>query len=133
VTWSETWTKCSPRGTQTRRYTVDVYPTRSGKQCPPPETRNCVYPGPQTIMVDASLGTWGTRDCPKRRGPAKERKLLSTAYTGESHEAFPVSAMCQYEPLKVTVGDVVVFKVRAPESPCASERCGVSFSLFNGQ
>ena len=84
-------------------------------------------------MVDASLGTWGTRDCPKRRGPAKERKLLSTAYKGESHEAFPVSAMCQYEPLKVTVGDVVVFKVRAPESPCASERCGVSFSLFNGQ
>ena len=28
VTWSETWSKCSPDGTQTRRYTVDVYPTR---------------------------------------------------------------------------------------------------------
>jgi len=107
VTWSETWTKCSPDGTQSRRYTVDVYPTRAGKQCPPPETRPCTYPGPETIMVDGSVGTWGTKDC------AQRRKMLA-AYTGESHESFTMSAMCQYAPLKVTVGDVVVFKVHAP-------------------
>lgn len=107
VTWSETWTKCSPDGTQSRRYTVDVYPTRAGKQCPPPETRPCTYPGPETIMVDGSVGTWGTKDC------AQRRKMLA-AYTGESHESFTMSAMCQYAPLKVTVGDVVVFKKASP-------------------
>jgi hypothetical protein len=31
-------------------------------------------------------------------------------YPGESHESFTMSDMCQYEPLKVTVGDVLVFK-----------------------
>jgi hypothetical protein len=44
-----------------------------------------------------------------------------------------VSAMCQYEPLKVTVGDVVVFKVSARKSVRQRRRCGASFCLFNGQ
>ena len=33
VSWSASWTKCSPTGMQTRRYTVDVYPTRGGAAC----------------------------------------------------------------------------------------------------
>jgi hypothetical protein len=110
VTWSETWTKCSPDGIQTRRYSVDVYPTRSGQQCPGPEARTCTYSGPETIMIDGNDGAWAPKDCAQRR-TAHERKVL--AYTGESHESFPMSDMCQYQPIKVTVGDVLVFKKAA--------------------
>ena len=109
VTWSEVWTKCSPEGTQSRRYVVDVYPTRSGLQCPGPEVRPCSYPGPETIMIDGSDdGKWGTRDCALRRSAGARRMMQ--AYTGESHESFPMSSMCQYQPVKATVGDVLVFK-----------------------
>jgi len=110
VTWSETWTKCSPDGIQTRRYSVNVYPTRSGQQCPGPEARTCTYSGPETIMIDGNDGAWAPKDCAARR--TAERKVL--AYTGESHGSFPMSDMCQYEPIKVTVGDVLVFKKAAP-------------------
>jgi len=108
VTWSESWTKCSPGGKQTRRYTVDVYPTRTGKQCPAPQTQSCTYAGPQTIMIDGKAGTWGAKDCAQRRAPAAERKMLG--YPGETHETFVMSGMCQYDAIKVTVGDVLVFK-----------------------
>ena len=62
-------------------------------------------------MIDGADGTWNTKDCAQRRS-VKERKLL--AYTGESHESFPMSEMCQYAPIKVTVGDVLVFKKGEP-------------------
>jgi hypothetical protein len=55
-------------------------------------------------MVDGNDGTWSTRQC------APARRLL--AYTGETHETFAMPPLCQYEPIKVTVGDVVVFKKR---------------------
>ncbi len=74
VEWSESWTKCSREGKQSRRYRVLVYPTRIGKQCPAPETRACVYPGAQTILVDGNEGLWRTRQC------QPTRRLL--AYTG---------------------------------------------------
>ena len=112
VTWAEDWTKCSPEGTQSRRYVVNVYPTRSGLQCPGPEVRPCSYPGPETIMIDGNDGKWGTRDCAVRRS-AGARRLQ--AYTGESHESFPMSSMCQYEHIKATVGDVLVFKKDAAD------------------
>jgi hypothetical protein len=114
VTWSETWTKCSPDGTQSRRYQVDVYPTRRGKQCPGPEVRACSYPGPQTIMIDASDGTWGTQDCGRLQNVRNAGVRRMLAYTGESHENFRMSDLCQYNPIKVTVGDVLVFKKAAP-------------------
>ena len=63
-----------------------------------------MYPGVKTIMVDGNDGTWSTRQC------APARRLL--AYTGETHETFAMPPLCQYEPIKVTVGDVVVFKKR---------------------
>jgi len=72
VTWSGSWTKCSRRGSQSRKYTTNVYAACGGEQCPPMETRNCLY--------------------------------------GETHESFPMAQMCQYEPINVTVGDVLVFK-----------------------
>ena len=110
VTWDAAWTKCSRDGTQSRRYTVQVYPTRSGQQCPGPQTRPCPYTGPQTIMIDGQEGAWSSKDCTRRALAA--RQLL--AYTGETHERFPVAEMCQYEPVKATVGDVLVFKKAAP-------------------
>jgi len=105
VSWSESWTKCSPDGFQTRRYTVDIYPTRAGKQCPQPQKKGCTYPGSQTINVDGNDGTWGTKDCAQRR--SAKRTVLN--YLGETHESFSMSDMCQHEPIKVTVGDVLVF------------------------
>ena len=109
--WSESWTKCSREGKQSRRYTVLVYPTRTGKQCPGPETRACVYPGPQTILVDGKDGIWSTRQC------VPTRRLL--AYTGETHETFAMPPLCQYDPIKLTVGDVVVFKKRPEDTVTA--------------
>lgn len=106
VTWDTKWTPCSSAGTQARRYTVDVYPTRAGKQCPVPEMRSCSYDGPKTIMVDGKDGNWGTKDCANGQ---QRRKTLG--YTGESHETFTMSSLCQYAPIKVTVGDVLVFKM----------------------
>ena len=114
VTWSDSWTQCSPDGTQSRRYEVDVYPTRRGKQCPSgPEVRTCSYPGPQTITVDGSDGTWGTKDCGRLRNVLNAGRRMQ-AYTGESHENFQMSDLCQYTPIKATVGDVLVLKKAAP-------------------
>ena len=110
VTWSgswTSWTKCSRRGSQSRKYTINVYAARGGEQCPPLETRICLYPGPQTIMIDSSDGAFSTTECAQlRHNPAC--KTLSDF--GETHESFPMAQMCQYEPINVTVGDVLVFK-----------------------
>lgn len=101
VTWDDlSWTKCSPQGTQSRRYTVDVHPTRAGKQCPAPEVRPCEYAGPQEVSMD-----WKMQPCAATR--RSDRNLLG--YTGETHEVFPIMPMCQYNAIKVTVGDTLVF------------------------
>jgi len=59
-------------------------------------------------MIDGKAGTWGAKDCAQRRAPAAERKMLG--YPGETHETFVMSGMCQYDAIKVTVGDVLVLK-----------------------
>ncbi len=41
-------------------------------------------------------------------------RSLMLAYTGETHETFAMPRLCQYDPIKVTVGDVVVFKKSLP-------------------
>jgi tetratricopeptide (TPR) repeat protein len=41
-------------------------------------------------------------------GVGQERKMLG--YVGETHESFMIAGMCQYDPIQVTVGDVLVFK-----------------------
>merc|ERR1712205_20838 len=80
VTWDDlSWTKCSPQGTQSRRYTVDVYPTRAGKQCPAPEVRPCEYAGPQEVSMD-----WKMQPCAATR--RSDRNLLG--YTGETPRCF---------------------------------------------
>ena len=64
-------------------------------------------------MIDGFDGTWGPKDCARRMGAkSMTRKMLG--YTGESHESFPMSEMCQYDPVRVTVGDVLVFKKADP-------------------
>ena len=110
VTWDAFWTKCSKEGTQSRRYSVEVYPTRTGRPCPAPEVRTCTYTGPETIMIDGQEGVWSTRDCARR----KAATCRLAAYTGETHERVPMTDMCQYAAVKATVGDVLVFKKSAP-------------------
>ena len=61
-------------------------------------------------MIDGASGVWGAKECSRRR----QRRELQ-AYAGESHESFAMSDMCQYKPLKVTVGDVLVFNKAAPD------------------
>jgi len=58
-------------------------------------------------MIDSSDGAFSTTECAQlRHNPAC--KTLSDF--GETHESFPMAQMCQYEPINVTVGDVLVFK-----------------------
>jgi len=86
----------------------------SGRQCPSPKTRSCVYSGPQTIIVGSSAGMWSTNDqCEERRRTSLPSRQLSN-YIGESHETFAMASLCQYEPLQLTVGDVLVFNKSQP-------------------
>ena len=130
VTWEESWTKCSRAGTQTRRYKVSVYPTRSGNPCPTaPQTRGCTYSGPRVIPVDGDSGRWAPRNCThlrtvnadsrvyrvSERGRVRGRSDVTAGrgerrFPGETHETFDATDLCQYEPLQATVGDVVVFE-----------------------
>ena len=64
-------------------------------------------------MIDGISGAWGTNKCARRRQRHAGGRQLQ-AYSGESHETFTMADMCQYEPLKVTVGDVLVFNNAAP-------------------